>query len=270
MVVNTRSDLYKSRPKKRLGQHFLTSSYHATRIAEAIPANTTDNVLEIGPGEGALSIHLISRFPSLHLVEFDRDVIPRLRNRLGQGSWTLHRCNVLDLDFTAIGSPLHVVGNLPYNIGAHIIKKVLLYGSRTASCTFMVQREVAERIVSGSHTRTNGFLSIFCQFFGTPNILFHVPPGAFFPKPNVESSVFQIRVNDPESRLSPDKWQEFFAFVDRGFCMRRKQLAKILGYQDGRKQVFRQMLEELGLSSSARPEELTVTDWVSLFKRVNS
>lgn len=268
--MNTSPEQTGSGPKKRLGQHFLTSSYHAARIAESVPAQRHDHVLEIGPGQGALSHYLVKRFPSLHLVEFDRDVVGQLKSRLGEGGWTLHCCNALDFDFMRVGTPLHVTGNLPYNIGAHLIKKTLLYGSRIASCTFMVQREVAERIVAGTHTKTNGFLTVFCQFFGTPRILFHVPSGAFFPKPKVESSVFRMFVDSPEKRLAPTLWDDFFAFVDSGFSMRRKQLAKTLGYRDGKKQVFQHLLQELGMPSTARPEELSVDQWLSLYKKAST
>ncbi len=267
--MNSKEHSFKSVPKKQLGQHFLTSTYHAERIAQSIPARGDEEVLEIGPGEGALSAYLVKRFPRMHLVEIDRDVIPRLKSRLGEGKWQLHCGNVLDFNFLQVGIPLHVTGNLPYNIGAHIIKKTLYHGSNIASCTFMVQREVAQRIVSEPQTKNNGFLSIFCQFFGQPRILFNVPPGAFFPKPNVESSVFQIVIDKPEERLSPESWSDFFSFVDRGFAMRRKQLAKTLGYTDGRKEMYRVILEELGLSSTVRPEELSVSQWLSLYKKAS-
>ena len=174
-------------PKKHLGQHFLTSPAYARRIADAVPAGQADNLLEIGSGYGALTIFLKERFPAMHLVEVDADAIGRLREKLGENRCTIHVADVLGFDFGKAGFPLHVAGNLPYSIGAMIIKKTLLYGSNVRSCTFMVQREVAERIVSPPHRRTNGFLTIFCRYFGAPKILFHVPPGAFFPRPNVDS-----------------------------------------------------------------------------------
>ena len=257
-------------PKKALGQHFLTAPSFARRIAEAIPAGPEDNLLEIGPGCGALSVFLKDRFPCFHLVELDRDVIERLRLKLGQGSYTIHIHDILDFDFSIPGFPLHVVGNLPYSIGAMIIRKTLLYGNNILSCTFMVQREVAERIVSPPHVKTNGFLSIFCQFFGKPKIHFHVPPGAFFPPPSVDSSVFQIVIDpDLESKLPAGLREDFFAFVSRGFSMRRKQLPKILGESGSggiTKERYAAFLDKMGLPVTSRPEDLGIDEWLELYR----
>lgn len=257
-------------PKKHLGQHFLTAPAYAKRIAQAVPASQEEKVLEIGPGHGALSIHLKERYPDFHLVEVDQDAIVRLRQKLGEGQYTIHHSDVLGFDFATVGFPLHVAGNLPYNIGALIIKKTLLCAPLVLSCTFMVQKEVAQRIVSGPHTKTNGFLSIFCQFFGKVKLLFHVPPGAFFPRPNVDSSVFQILVDkDVSGRLSSEYWGDFFGFVDRGFSMRRKQLAKVLAMSgDSSKDFYGALLRELGLGEAARPEDLDVEMWLELFRKV--
>ncbi|MFP4164381.1 MAG: 16S rRNA (adenine(1518)-N(6)/adenine(1519)-N(6))-dimethyltransferase RsmA [Chitinispirillaceae bacterium] len=258
-------------PKKHLGQHFLTAPAFAKRIALAVPASVGEHVLEIGPGHGALSTHLKEHFPDFHLVEVDQDAILRLREKLGEGQYAIHHSDILRFDYAEAGFPLHVVGNLPYNIGALIIKKTLLYSPGVLSCTFMVQREVAQRIVSGPHCKTNGFLSVFCQFFGNARILFHVPPGAFFPRPNVESSVFQILVDkDVESRLSSECWEAFFAFVDRGFSMRRKQLAKILAMNgDLPKEHYGVLLKDMGLKETSRPEDLDVDRWLELFRKVH-
>ncbi len=258
------------RPKKHLGQHFLTAPAYAVKIAEAISLGSGEQVLEIGPGHGALSQHLKRRIPKFHLVEVDEDAIGRLRQKLGAGEYVIHCEDVLQFDYAKAGFPVHVVGNLPYNIGALIIKKTLLYSPAVLSCTFMVQKEVAQRIVSGPHSKANGFLSVFCQFFGKVKLLFHVPPGAFFPPPNVDSSVFQVIVDqDVEQKLPRDQWQEFFKFVDAGFSMRRKQLAKVLSMRLGMaKDVYGTELEKIGAGEAARAEDLDVNLWLGLFRRV--
>ncbi|MCL2689390.1 MAG: 16S rRNA (adenine(1518)-N(6)/adenine(1519)-N(6))-dimethyltransferase RsmA [Chitinispirillia bacterium] len=258
-------------PKKHLGQHFLTAPAFAKRIAAAVPARFGESVLEIGPGRGALSVHLLERFPKLHLVEVDRDAICILKEKLGDGEYSIHNEDVMEFDFDAAGSPLHAVGNLPYNIGALIIKKTLLYTPGILSCTFMVQREVAQRVVSGAHCKQNGFLSIFCQFFGSAKLLFHVPPGAFFPRPNVNSSVFQIIVDrDAEKKLDRSLWDSFFSFVDSGFSMRRKQLAKVLSIKYGHdKQFYCDKLTQIGLNEASRPEDLDVNSWLDLYKKAH-
>jgi 16S rRNA (adenine1518-N6/adenine1519-N6)-dimethyltransferase len=190
--------------------------------------------------------------------------------RLGADGWTLHRGSALDFDYLSIGTPLHVVGNLPYNVGALIIKRTLLYGSDVASCTFMVQREVAERIAAKPGSRRNGFLSIFCQYFGSPKILFHVPAGAFFPRPNVDSSVFRLGV-EPSLvfRLPREQWEAFFSFVDRGFSMRRKMLVNVLGH-NGDRERYRAAMQSAGLDDTARPEQLGITEWLNLYTEVCS
>jgi 16S rRNA (adenine1518-N6/adenine1519-N6)-dimethyltransferase len=257
-----------AQPKKAFGQHFLVSTHHARRIAEAIPAGRTEPVLEIGAGRGALSVFLQKRFPSFHVLEMDRDLIPALRQNLGEGPWTLHHGNVLDFDFKSIGFPLHVAGNLPYNIAALIIKRVLLCGGRIASATFMVQREVAERIVAQPHSKRMGYLSVFCQFFGKPKILFHVPPGAFSPRPDVESSVFQLVIDpDVEKKLEAGRWPEFFAFADKGFSQRRKMMVNSLS-KTCPKALVLSCLGDTGISATARAEDLSVEEWVRLFRRV--
>ncbi|MDR0305586.1 MAG: 16S rRNA (adenine(1518)-N(6)/adenine(1519)-N(6))-dimethyltransferase RsmA [Chitinispirillales bacterium] len=260
-------------PKKHLGQHFLTAPAFAKRIAEAVPASgSQEKVLEIGPGRGALSVYLLERFPKLHLVEIDKDAISALRGKLGDsGGYSIHNEDVMKFDFSLAGFPLHVVGNLPYNIGALIIKKTLLYTPGILSCTFMVQREVAERIVSGPNSKRNGFLSIFCQFFGKAKLLFHVPPGAFFPRPNVDSSVFQIIIDtNVESKLESALLNDFFSFVDNGFSMRRKQLAKTLAVKRGRdKEFYCGELRQMGMDPALRPEDLDVSGWLDLYKRTH-
>lgn len=256
------------RPKKHLGQHFLTAPSYARKISDAVPASPHDRVLEIGPGQGALSIFLRERFPDFHLVEVDPEAIERLKLKLGEGNFTIHNADVMKFGFETAGFPLHVVGNLPYSIGAHIIKKTLLYGNNIRSCTFMVQREVAERIVSKNHLKTNGFLTIFCGFFGQPRLLFHVPPGAFFPRPNVDSSVFQILIQpELERKLERERWNEYFAFVSKGFSMRRKMVVNVLGENSSEREKLSKCLESIGIEPHSRPEDLSSDQWLEFFKR---
>lgn len=257
-------------PKKRLGQNFLISPYYARRIASAVESSDDSKVIEIGPGKGALSIFLKERFPRFHMIEMDNDIIPSLKEKIGDGKWTLHVSDVLEFDFRALGSPLHIVGNLPYNIAALIIKKTLLHSPKVGSVTYMVQREVAERIVAAPHTKQNGFLTIFCQFFGSPKILFNIPLGAFVPKPKVESSVFQMNIDDQiEDRLRRKDWESFFAFVSNGFSMRRKMLAKSLSLKTGiDKQAIADNLIQAGFNKKIRAEDLNVHEWLKLYSQL--
>lgn len=254
-------------PKKHLGQHFLTAPAYARRIAQSVPAQAEAKVLEIGPGRGALSVHLKERFPSLHLVEIDEAAIGILREKLGDGVYTVHRADVMAFDFGIVGFPLHVAGNLPYNIGAHIIRKTLFYGSGISSCTFMLQREVAQRIVASPHSKTYGFLSVFCSFFGTPTLLFKVPPGAFFPRPNVDSAVVRILVDRrPEERLPVERWEGFFAFVSKGFRQRRKKAVNALSDDGEDKERTAEAFARLRITADARSEDLECEAWLELYK----
>ncbi len=258
-----------SAPKKHLGQHFLTAPYYARRIAEAVPARADERVVEIGPGTGALTIHLAARFSGLHCVEKDSDVLPRLRAKVGD-TCVIHQADILSFDLETIGFPLHAVGNLPYGVASLILRRVLSYGEQILSCTFMVQREVAERIVAGPGTRRNGFLSIFTQFYGTPRVLFHVPRGAFFPKPAVESSVFQLPVDRwLDRKLPPQRREDFFRFVDAAFRQRRKKLSKTLAAAYPGVDI-EAAVREAGVGSMARPEELDVSMWLNLYTRAFS
>ncbi|NLW33170.1 MAG: ribosomal RNA small subunit methyltransferase A [Fibrobacter sp.] len=257
------------KPKKHLGQHFLTAQTYAKRIAYSVPAHGNESILEIGSGQGALSIFLKERFPDFHLVEIDPEAVDVLNKKLGNGSFCIHQEDVLSFDFSRAGFPLHVVGNLPYSVGAMIIKKTLLYGNNIISCTFMVQREVAERIVSSAHKKTNSFLTIFCGFFGKPRLLFHVPSGAFFPKPSVDSSVFQIIIEkNLDLKLEVQIWNDYFAFVSKGFSKRRKQIANVLGDTREEKDRIVKILIDLGLNPLSRPEDLGADEWLELFKRL--
>ena len=269
----------------------MTAPAFAKKIADAVPASAGEYVLEIGPGRGALSAYLLERFPNLRLVEVDADAVNILREKLDAEirrinndnnnirdndkhdaeRYAIHNEDVMSFDFSLAGFPLHVVGNLPYNIGAMIIRKTLALAPSVLSCTFMVQREVAARIVSAPHSRENGFLSIFCQFFGETKLLFHVPPGAFFPRPNVDSSVFQVIVDrGVEKKLPRASWENFFSFVSGGFSMRRKQLAKILALKlGGGKEFYGDALLQMNMDAAARPEDLDVNGWLDLYKRVN-
>lgn len=257
-------------PKKKLGQNFLISPYYAQRIALAVESPDDSKVIEIGPGRGALSVFLKERFPRFHLIEMDKDIIPRLKEKIGDGKWTLHVGDVLEFDFKTLGSTLHLVGNLPYNIAALIIKKTLLYSPQVVSVTYMVQREVAERIVAAPHTKQNGYLTIFCQFFGPPKILFNVPPGAFVPKPNVDSAVFQIEIDTQiENHLPRKDWESFFTFVSNGFATRRKTLAKSLSLKTGnKKEVFADVIEHTGFDRMIRAEDLNVHEWLQLYSQM--
>ncbi|MCX7726076.1 MAG: 16S rRNA (adenine(1518)-N(6)/adenine(1519)-N(6))-dimethyltransferase RsmA [Chitinispirillaceae bacterium] len=258
------------KPKKYFGQHFLTAPSYAKKIVESIPAKGEEvNVLEIGPGKGALSLFLKERFPKFHLVEIDADVIEILYNKLGKGDYTIHNIDIMKFDFSEVGFPLHVVGNLPYSIASHIIKKTLFYGHNILSCTFMLQKEVAQRIVATSHSKNYGFLSVFCSFFGKAELLFNVPAGCFFPKPKVDSAVVRIIVEkDAEKKLPSEEWDNFFSFVSKGFQKRRKMAINSLSSNTISKDKIIEVFNRLNIDLNLRCEDLDCSQWIEIYKKL--
>jgi 16S rRNA (adenine1518-N6/adenine1519-N6)-dimethyltransferase len=256
-------------PKKSFGQNFLTAPYYVDRIVDAVPATSGEVVVEIGPGKGALSSKLIKRDFSFNLIEKDEDVVPFLKDALGDKGYELHLGDALKFDYSQLGESYHAVGNLPYNVASHIIKAVLLSAPRVKSVTFMVQKEVAERICAEPGGKVIGFLTILCSYFGEATKLFDVPPGAFYPKPKVTSSIFQINLDrDCFERLGREKWEPFFKFVSVGFSMRRKKLANSIAAVSGGKKEAVEMIVKSGLEAGIRAEELTVDQWVTLYKQL--
>jgi len=253
------------RAKKHLGQHFLTAPFYAKRICDAVPAENNETVVEIGPGTGALTKFLVEKYPNLFCIEKDIECYTLLQEKYSPKQVTIFNHDALSFNFDQLSNPFHAVGNLPYSVGALIIKKIFFTIPSVKSCTFMVQREVAERICAQPGTKKNGFLTVFCQFFGTPKILFHVPPGAFFPKPKVDSSVFtMVFKNDSEIPIPRDKWDRFFSMVDIGYSQRRKKLIKLLAntYPENH---WSQVFASLRLDEFSRAESLSVDTWQKLF-----
>lgn len=256
-------------PKKKFGQNFLTVPYYIEKIVDAVPAEDGDVVVEIGPGKGALSRYLVKRDFDYTMVEMDSDVIPILKEELGDREYRIVNGDATEFDYSELGDSYHAVGNLPYNVASHIIKRMLFTVPYLQSGTFMVQKEVAERICATPGGKDIGFLTILCQFFGKTQKLFDVPPGAFFPKPKVVSSVFRIDIDaECYGRLDRNEWSSFFEFVSVGYSMRRKKLSNsIARFANGKSEV-EALMESVGIQASIRPEGLSVEDWVKLYKAI--
>lgn len=253
-------------PKKHFGQNFLTVPYYTEKITQSVPAVAGDVVVEIGPGKGALTKHLVDLGFDLHLIEMDGDVAVHLKEALGDALYTLHMGDAKKFPYESLGDGYHAVGNLPYNVASHIIKAILLTAPLVRSVTFMVQKEVAERICATSKGKDRGFLTVMCGYFGDPKKLFDVPPGAFFPPPKITSSVFRIELDPLKfNRIDKDKWLSFFGFVTAGFSQRRKKLATSLSSSVGSKSGVAELLQLVGIGENARAEELSVDQWVELF-----
>jgi len=257
-------------PKKKFGQNFLTAPFYIERICDAVPAEDGANVVEIGPGKGALSKYLVKRNFKYTLIEMDSDVIPILKEGLGDREYTIVNGDAVKFDYTTLGDSFHAVGNLPYNVASHIIKRLLFTVPELHSGTFMVQKEVADRICATPGGKEIGFMTILCNYFGVTKKLFDVPPGAFFPKPKVTSAVFHITL-DPlrYDRLPREEWKTFFALVSSAYGMRRKKLVNSVARCVGSKPLANEAIERAGISIDVRPEELDTDQWVTLFQKMN-
>ncbi|MGM0443275.1 MAG: 16S rRNA (adenine(1518)-N(6)/adenine(1519)-N(6))-dimethyltransferase RsmA [Fibrobacterota bacterium] len=256
-------------PNKRFGQNFLTVEYYIERIVNAVPAQPGEQIVEIGPGKGALTRHLLKKENPLLLVERDRDLAPYLEElTAGRKNAEIAWGDGAKYDYHSLREPWHAVGNLPYNAAAMIIKAILFAPERLKSLTCMVQKEVAQRICAQPGNKTIGFSTILCSYFGQPTTLFDVPPGAFFPKPKVTSAVFQI-CPDPDryTRLPRAQWPDFFRFVSAGYNMRRKKLVNTIGSYFSSKDELREHMAACGLDPSVRAESLRADQWVELYKR---
>lgn len=215
------------RPKKHLGQHFLKEDAIAKRIAESLTHHGGyRSVIEVGPGTGALTKHLVERQDiDLACVEMDRESVEHLHR-------TFPSLRVVEGDFLTLDlsrelmPPFAVIGNFPYNISTQIVFKVLEHRAACSEVVGMFQKEVADRIRAPHGSRTYGITSVLTQAFYDVELLFHVEPGSFIPPPKVRSSVIRLRRNAVQ-QLPCDETL-FVAVVKAAFNQRRKTLSNAL------------------------------------------
>lgn len=214
------------RPKKSLGQHFLTDQNIIDKIAEAIPAEKGDRVIEIGPGTGALTEALLDRFGDVVAVELDQRAIEVLENKFED--LEIYHENVLDVSWEKLSigkEKTHVVGNLPYYITSQILFGLLENRALLADALLMMQKEVAERLVAEIRTKDYGILSVQTQLMCTPEILFPVSRHCFNPQPNVDSAIVKL-IFDKGPLQCSDK--NLKTVVRTAFNQRRKKLSNAL------------------------------------------
>lgn len=218
---------YTPRKKKSLGQHFLRDQHMIHKITQSIPAAGDEKVVEIGPGDGALTTQLFETYQNLTAIEIDPVMVNHLKESLPE----LHiiKDDILKVDWKKISNednrPIHVIGNLPYYITSQILFSLLENRSLLESATLMMQKEVADRIVAEPGNKTYGILSVQTQLMSTPELLFDVPPEVFSPPPNVMSSVIQIRFDKSELACSDAHLK---TVVRMAFNQRRKKLSNAL------------------------------------------
>ena len=247
--------------KKRFGQHFLTDSSIIDRIVAAIAPQPSDVLIEIGPGPGALTGPLASRLSHLHAVEIDRDLAAALRRRFPSSSFTLHEEDVLGFDFAKLGGPFRAAGNLPYNISTPFLFHLAGYAEHLIDATFMLQKEVVDRMVAEPGTEAFGRLSVMLQYRFAMNHLCDVPPESFTSPPKVDSAIVRL-VPLPADRLRARDDAGFAAIVTAGFGQRRKTLSNTL-----KPFLTAAEIEALGIDPRRRAETLSVAEFVLLADR---
>lgn len=254
-------------PRKRFGQNFLRDDSIITAIARAIAPTDVDHVLEIGPGEGALTEALITSGCRLDAIELDRDLRTRLLAAFSTHiGFTLHSADALQFDFASLATNnarLRVVGNLPYNISTPLIFKLLDQSEVIADMHFMLQLEVVERLAASPGGKDWGRLGVMAQFQCEVELLFEVPPDAFYPPPKVQSAV--VRLTPYSTSPFPDVERADLArVVTQAFAQRRKTL----------RNNFKGVLTDadwgaLQIDPSERAETLTINNFIAITHRLS-
>ena len=248
-------------PKKSLGQHFLHERAYIERIVQAVDPKPGDRVVEIGPGQGAITLPLLRRHGALTVVEFDRDLVgPLAAMAEGVGELAIVHRDVLQVDFTklAAGTPVRLVGNLPYNISSPILFHALDHAAVIRDMVFMLQKEVVDRMAAAPGSKVYGRLSVMLQAYCQVQPLFVVPPGAFRPPPKVDSAVVRLVPRDPTT-VGIDDRVRFAEVVRAAFGQRRKTLRNALDGVCGPAQ-----FEAAGVAASARAEQIEVAAFIRL------
>ncbi len=250
------------RARKRFGQNFLQDQGVIHRIARAVHASDKDHIVEIGPGQGALTTDILADGCRLDAIEIDRDLIPILQQRFNeQPRFHLHQGDALAFDFSSLvqdEEKLRVVGNLPYNISTPLIFRLLDQQQLIQDMHFMLQLEVVNRLAASPGNKNYGRLSIMAQYFCDVQSLFEVPPEAFSPRPKVQSAIVRLT---PHGQLPhPAKnIKTLQSLLRTCFNQRRKTLRNSL-----KNDVSSDQMEALDINPSARPETLSLEQFVKI------
>ncbi len=245
--------------KKRFGQNFLVDEGIIAGIVVAIRPEMGDNMVEIGPGLGALTRPLLKKLKCLHVIEIDRDIIARLKNDYPQdGRLVIHEGDALKFDLAMLPSPLRIVGNLPYNISSPLLFHFADHAGRIVDMHFMLQDEVVERMVAEPSTPAYGRLSVMLQYRFHMEKLMDVPPESFRPAPKVNSAIVRM-IPLPPDQIRVQNEALFARIVGAAFGQRRKTLRNTL----------REFLDEEGfarleINPQLRAENLSVDEFAKM------
>lgn len=250
------------RARKRFGQNFLEHDGIINQIIRAINAQENHHLVEIGPGQGALTSELLASGCKLEAVELDRDLVPLLLASFSvNDKFTLHQGDALRFNFKELyqaPKKLRIVGNLPYNISTPLIFHLLEQRDIVEDMHFMLQLEVVRRMAASPGNKNYGRLSIMCQYYCQVEELFEVPPEAFNPQPKVNSAIVRLLPYETLPIVANDV-ERLQAILREAFNTRRKTLRNTL------KNYFTaEELESLGINPTARPDTLSLEQYVTL------
>ncbi|CAC9437311.1 SSU rRNA (adenine(1518)-N(6)/adenine(1519)-N(6))-dimethyltransferase (EC 2.1.1.182) [uncultured Gammaproteobacteria bacterium] len=238
--------------RKRFGQNFLIDNRIIEQIVATIAPKFDDNLLEIGPGQGAMTLPLLERVKQLNVIEIDRDLIVMLNN-LNKANLVIHQGDALKFDLNTLPTPIRVVGNLPYNISSPILFHLLENRDKVVDMTFMLQKEVVQRMAAKHGSKIYGRLSVMMQAFFEVELIFIVPPESFDPAPKVDSAIVYLK---PLTQSKVRNTSLFEKIVKTAFSQRRKTLRNCL------KSLLSQ--EQTTIDLSQRAEMLAVEDFITL------
>jgi len=240
------------KPRKRFGQNFLVDQQIINQIVSTISPKKNDNIIEIGPGKGALTFPLIDYLESIHVIEIDRDLIALLQKK-NNIKITIHESDALVFNFDQFKQKVRIVGNLPYNISSPLLFHLLNYRDNIIDMTFMLQKEVVDRIVAPPGSKVYGRISVIMQTFFDTELMFVVPKESFDPQPKIESAILYLKTKKQPLVQNSKPLEEI---VKIAFSQRRKTLKNCL------KSVLNQSQTDIDLSQ--RAEMLSAENFVTL------
>ena len=250
--------------KKRFGQNFLEDEGVINRIIKSINPKASDELVEIGPGKGAITQHLLHACPTLSVIELDRDLIPILLSQFiaDYPDFIINQSDALKFDFSSLlnteNSRLRIVGNLPYNISTPLIFHLLTYNKNVEDMHFMLQKEVVDRMAAQAGEKHYGRLGIMVQYYCQVENLFDVPPESFNPQPKVDSAIVRLKPYKKLPLVAKDV-KTLSNLVNVAFQQRRKTVRNSL-----KQLISAEQLENLNIDTSMRPEKITLAEFINI------
>ena len=254
--------------RKRFGQNFLHDQMIIQKIVNSINPRQGDRIVEIGPGEGALTELVLDKIGVMDVVELDRDLIPLLKIRFVMNDGlTIHQADALKFEFCQLQQDekkIRIIGNLPYNISTPLLFHLFDSNHCIQDMHFMLQKEVVDRIVAKPGDSAYGRLGIMMQYFCRSEYVFTVKPGAFRPAPKVDSAIVRL-IPHEKPPVDIDNFDDFSKLVNYSFTLRRKTLRNIL-----KGQLDVEQIEALGIEPTLRPERLSLEDFTKISNAISS